>query len=77
MNCPPRSVRTDPPDTDRQKMVLFCQTCGRTAGIDDWPAQIDDERVDHIDCPDCGTTVWRGLDADETDETKRVLTPTA
>ncbi|WP_416840682.1 hypothetical protein [Haloferax sp. DFSO52] len=77
MNCPPHTFSNDPPDTHRRKTVLFCQTCGRTAGIDDWPAQMDGDRTDRLDCPDCGTTVWRGLDADESDETTRVLTPTA
>ena len=77
MNCPPRTVGTDPPDTERRKTTLFCQTCGRAAGIDDWPVQTDGERVQHIDCPDCGTTVWRGLDAGESDESKHALAPTA
>ncbi|KAB1198441.1 MULTISPECIES: hypothetical protein [Haloferax] len=77
MNCPPHTFSADPPDTTRLKTVLFCQTCGRAAGIDDWPTQMDGERVHRIDCPDCGTTVWSGLDADDSDEQKRVLTPTA
>ncbi|KAB1187768.1 MULTISPECIES: hypothetical protein [Haloferax] len=77
MNCPPHTFSADPPDTERLKTVLFCQTCGRSAGLGEWPTEMNSDRVQHIDCPDCGTTVWEGLDADDTEETKRALTPTA
>ncbi|KTG28351.1 hypothetical protein [Haloferax profundi] len=77
MNPSPRAFSTDPPDTARRKTVLFCQTCGRAGDIGDWPTEMTDERVETIDCPDCGTTVWQGFDADDDAESKRALTPTA
>jgi predicted RNA-binding Zn-ribbon protein involved in translation (DUF1610 family) len=76
MNSPPHEFSADPPDTERRKTVLFCQTCGRAANIGDWPTELADGRVVSLDCPDCGTTVWRGLASHDTEPSTRVPTPT-
>ncbi|POG55814.1 hypothetical protein [Haloferax marisrubri] len=75
MNYAPREFSHEPPDSERTKAVLFCQTCGRAAGIDAWPERTRDGRAVRLDCPDCGEVVWRGLD-DEATEERRAPTPT-
>ncbi|ELZ67177.1 hypothetical protein C457_14119 [Haloferax prahovense DSM 18310] len=76
MNYAPREFSHEPPDCEHTKTVLFCQTCGRAAGIDEWPEQVRDGRAVRLDCPDCGEVVWRGLDDDESSEKRRAPTPT-
>ncbi|WP_396611888.1 hypothetical protein ACH9L7_00960 [Haloferax sp. S1W] len=67
---------TEPPDFDRRKTTLFCHTCGRAAHLDDWPTDEADEQVQRIDCPDCGTTVWRGMESDDEDTNRTLSAPT-
>ncbi|AFK20123.1 hypothetical protein E6P09_14605 [Haloferax mediterranei ATCC 33500] len=77
MNDVIRNFSSEPPDFERRKAILFCQTCGRAAHIDEWPVQTTDDHTRRIDCPDCGEVVWNGLESDEAEAADRLPTPTA